>query len=448
MNRFRLSGSTVFDTCSAETTVPWMTRRSSSAARMAGASSLGALRGDRGARDDAGGLDLADPLGDELGLDRLEVHLLHAGGGLVVVELGDLVEEGLGVLVAGPQPLEVEDRQAAEPPDLDGRARAHHPVHGRGHERQLEAVGVDLPGDVDVLGIAGPPARDDGDVVEAVGPPTRLVDADLDLSHLAVLPCATHGLVHRRPPAYSTIPSAPPGRRCARHRAGHGWPGRSARTAGARSPGPQTPTEPERSEQLDQDPGGRAPDGLAGQLEEPDRERPVTAGLRTRAGAARHDQRSSWKSAVGGQLARGPRRRRAPTSAGLASSAGRAGRIPTTGVMVGRRRDRRQRREPADHRHRVGVEPDLLGRLAQSAGLGGLPGVEATTGKAHLPGVRPQVGRPAGEHHPGLARLLEQRRRARRPGRRGRGTRRRRRARSPARRSVRGPRRRRAPGPG
>ena len=38
MNRFRLRGSVVFDTCSAETTVPWMTSRSSSAARMAGAS--------------------------------------------------------------------------------------------------------------------------------------------------------------------------------------------------------------------------------------------------------------------------------------------------------------------------------------------------------------------------------------------------------------------------
>ena len=38
MKRLRLSGSTVFDTCSAETTVPWMTSMSSSAARMAGAS--------------------------------------------------------------------------------------------------------------------------------------------------------------------------------------------------------------------------------------------------------------------------------------------------------------------------------------------------------------------------------------------------------------------------
>ncbi len=37
MNRLRLSGSAVFDTCSAETTVPWITSRSSSAARTASA---------------------------------------------------------------------------------------------------------------------------------------------------------------------------------------------------------------------------------------------------------------------------------------------------------------------------------------------------------------------------------------------------------------------------
>ena len=37
MKRLRLSGSTVFDTCSADTTVPWITSRSSSAARTAAA---------------------------------------------------------------------------------------------------------------------------------------------------------------------------------------------------------------------------------------------------------------------------------------------------------------------------------------------------------------------------------------------------------------------------
>ena len=38
MKRLRLRGSDVFDTCSADTTVPWMTRMSSSAARQAWAS--------------------------------------------------------------------------------------------------------------------------------------------------------------------------------------------------------------------------------------------------------------------------------------------------------------------------------------------------------------------------------------------------------------------------
>ncbi len=37
MNSFRLSGSVRVDTCSAETTVPWITRMSSSASRTMGA---------------------------------------------------------------------------------------------------------------------------------------------------------------------------------------------------------------------------------------------------------------------------------------------------------------------------------------------------------------------------------------------------------------------------
>ena len=49
-------------------------------------------------------------------------------------------------------------------------ARRDHTVHGGAHQGQLEAEGVDLPRDVDVLGIAGAPARHDGDVVEPVGP--------------------------------------------------------------------------------------------------------------------------------------------------------------------------------------------------------------------------------------------------------------------------------------
>ena len=47
--------------------------------------------------------------------------------------------------------------------------RAHHAVHGRAEHRQLELVGVDLPGDVDVSGSRVRRLGDDGDVVEPVG---------------------------------------------------------------------------------------------------------------------------------------------------------------------------------------------------------------------------------------------------------------------------------------
>ena len=62
--RLRLSGSTVFDTCSAETTVPWMTSRSSSASTMSLAKA--SVRwGVIDAHDTTpGGPDLTDALGD------------------------------------------------------------------------------------------------------------------------------------------------------------------------------------------------------------------------------------------------------------------------------------------------------------------------------------------------------------------------------------------------
>ena len=73
------------------------------------------------------------------------------------------------------------------PADLDGAGRGDRTVHGRRHEGQVEPEGVELPGDVDVLRVARPPAGDDGDVVEPVGPSPGLADADLNF-HVAPLP--------------------------------------------------------------------------------------------------------------------------------------------------------------------------------------------------------------------------------------------------------------------
>ena len=97
--------------------------------------------------------------------------------------LRDLLEERLGVLVAGPEALEVQHAGAAEAADLDGGGRRDDAVHGAGEQGQLEVEALDLPGDVDVLGVAGAPARHDGDVVEPVGPPSGLAQPDLELCH-------------------------------------------------------------------------------------------------------------------------------------------------------------------------------------------------------------------------------------------------------------------------
>src|SRR6185436_1266739 len=132
----------------------------------------------------AGVADLGDAAADELVLQRLRVDLLHAARRLLGLERRDLLEVRLRVLVARPEAFEVETREPAEPTDLDRRAGRHHAVHRRRDERQREVVRVDLPGDVDVFGVPGPPARDDRDVVEPVGPATGLADPDLDF-HLA-----------------------------------------------------------------------------------------------------------------------------------------------------------------------------------------------------------------------------------------------------------------------
>src|SRR6185436_1421613 len=144
----------------------------------------------------AGVADLGDAAADELVLQRLRVDLLHAARRLLGLERRDLLEVRLRVLVARPEAFEVETREAAEPPDLDRGARRDHAVHRRRDERQREVVRVDLPGDVDVLGVPGPAARDDRDVVEPVGPPTGLANPDLDF-HLAT-PRGGKGSGYRR----------------------------------------------------------------------------------------------------------------------------------------------------------------------------------------------------------------------------------------------------------
>ena len=144
---------------------------------------LGALRRERAGDGDPGGAHLLEPLGDQLGLDRLGVDLLHPAGGLGAREPGDLLQQAGRVVVPRPEALEVEHAEAAHLAERDRGRRRHHRVHRRGQHRDVEAVGVDLPGGADLLGVARAPRGHDRDVVEGVRAATALGTADLDLGH-------------------------------------------------------------------------------------------------------------------------------------------------------------------------------------------------------------------------------------------------------------------------
>ena len=124
---------------------------------------------------------------------------------------------------SGSRALEGQHAHAAELADGHGRGRAHHAVHGRRHDRQVEAEGVDLPRQVDVLGVPGAPAGHEGQVVEPVGPPTRLSHADLDLSHAS---CSSTRFRERSEPTRCAPTSRRPRRRPACRGAGRPGEGR------------------------------------------------------------------------------------------------------------------------------------------------------------------------------------------------------------------------------
>ena len=188
MKRLRLSGSREPETCSADTVVPRMTKRSTPASTTVFHRSW-VRRRQRSGHRHARGADPLQPRRDEFGDDRGRVDLLEATSRPPAFQFGYLAELRRGILVSGPQPLQVQDPDAAQPADGDGRLRRAHGVHRRGEHRDVEVVGVELPRGRDFVGIPGSPARHHRDVVQCVGAPRPLAPSDLDFAHASSLPC-------------------------------------------------------------------------------------------------------------------------------------------------------------------------------------------------------------------------------------------------------------------
>jgi hypothetical protein len=99
-----------------------------------------------------------------------------------------LLEDGTRVLVPRLQPLEVEHGEATQRPD-DSRARG---IDGRVESTcqagQVEVEVAKRPGDIYILGVAGPSARYYGDLIEPVGPACGLASPYLNIHVGAEVP--------------------------------------------------------------------------------------------------------------------------------------------------------------------------------------------------------------------------------------------------------------------
>ena len=149
---------------------------------------LDALGRELAGDDHAGLAQLLEPLRDQRGLDRLRIDALEGRDRLLLAQVSDLIKNRGGILVAGPQSVQIQDADATEATKSDRGFRAHHRVHGGGHQGNVDVVGVDLPADVNVLGVARAPGGHERYIVQCVGAPTALAASDFDfVAHEPIL---------------------------------------------------------------------------------------------------------------------------------------------------------------------------------------------------------------------------------------------------------------------
>ena len=139
---------------------------------------LHALRRQLAGDDHPGLAQLLEARGDQRGLDRLGVHALEGRNRLLFTQVSDVFKDRRRVLVAGPQAVQIEHADTAEATESDRGLRTHHRVHGGRHEGQVHVIGVNLPADVDVLGVARAPGGHERYVVQCVGAPSALATTD------------------------------------------------------------------------------------------------------------------------------------------------------------------------------------------------------------------------------------------------------------------------------
>ena len=142
-------------------------------------------------------MDLGDPPRDQLLADRRGVGRGKRVVDLVVGSGGDRGEDLAGLVVAGLDALEVEDRQAAEPGQPAGERGVDDRVHRRREDRDRELDAAEDLAQLDVGRLDRVGAGRERDVLEAVG---RAEVVDLRAEDAPVGRGAGGLVEHGRPP--------------------------------------------------------------------------------------------------------------------------------------------------------------------------------------------------------------------------------------------------------
>ena len=120
------------------------------------------------------GVDRLEPGRDQVLADRLQVDLGEELLDVAVGCGGDPLQDGVGVVVAGLDALEVEDRETAETRELAGHPHVDDGVHRGGQDRDLERDAAERLREVDVRRLDRVRSGRQRDVLEAIGGPDRV----------------------------------------------------------------------------------------------------------------------------------------------------------------------------------------------------------------------------------------------------------------------------------
>ena len=128
--------------------------------------------------------DFGKSLGDQLWLDWLRINPLQSAGRLIIRQRRDFCVCLRGVVIPGPQTLEVQDTKSAQFTQCNGAGRGHHRVHRCGNYGAAEGERINFPLHRDVFGVAGAPAWHDRNIVKRVRPNGTLRESNFNLIHV------------------------------------------------------------------------------------------------------------------------------------------------------------------------------------------------------------------------------------------------------------------------